>query len=67
MILPFSWLTAIAGSFAAAIALVAGRTVGTLLRAGGLFVTGSVPGSLAYLDGVVLAAGAFWAILTILT
>jgi len=60
-------LTAIAGSFAAAIALVAGRTVGTLLRAGGLFVTGSVPGSLAYLDGVVLAAGAFWAILTILT
>jgi len=60
-------LTAIAGSFAAAIALVAGRNMGTLLRAGGFFITGSVPGSLAYLDGVVLAAGAYWAILTILT
>lgn len=60
-------LDAIAGAFAAAIALVAGRNVGTLLRAGGFFAAGSVPGSLAYLDGVVLAAGGYWAILTVLT
>jgi molybdopterin synthase sulfur carrier subunit len=60
-------VSAIAGSFAAAIALVAGRNLGTLLRAGGFFVTGTLPGSLAYLDGVVLAAGAYWAILTILS
>jgi len=60
-------LDAIAGSFGAAIALVAGRNVGTLLRAGGFFATGTVPGSLAYLDGVVLAAGSYWALLTILS
>lgn len=60
-------LAAIGGSFAAAIALVAGRNLGTLLRAGGFFAAGTVPGSLTYLDGVVLAAGAYWAILTILS
>lgn len=60
-------LAAIAGAFAAAFALVAGRNLGTLLRAGGFFATGSAPGSLSYLDGVVLAAGAYWAILTVLT
>lgn len=59
-------LAAIGGSFAAAIALVSGRNAGTLLRTGGFFVAGSVPGSLAYLDGVVLAAGAYWALVTIL-
>jgi len=60
-------LTAVAGAFAAAIALVAGRNVGTLVRAGGFFASGVVPGSVAYLDGVILAAGAYWAILTVLT
>jgi len=60
-------LVAIAGSVAAAIALVAGRNLGMLIRAGGFFATGHVPGSLSYLDGVVLAAGAFWALVTILT
>ena len=60
-------LVAIAGSVAAAIALVAGRNLGMLVRAGGFFATGHVPGSLSYLDGVVLAAGAFWALVTILS
>jgi molybdopterin synthase sulfur carrier subunit len=60
-------LAAIAGSVAAAIALVAGRNLGMLIRAGGFFATGHVPGSLSYLDGVVLASGAFWALVTVLT
>ena len=55
-----------AASVAAAIALVAGNNVGTLVRAGGFFAAGWVPGSLAYFDGVVAAAGAYWALLTIL-
>jgi len=60
-------LVAIGGSVAAAIALVAGRNLGMLIRAGGFFASGEVPGSLAYLDGVVLAAGAFWSLVTILS
>jgi hypothetical protein len=38
-----------------------------LIRVGGFFSEGTLPGSLSYLDGVVLAAGAFWAMVTILT
>lgn len=60
-------LDAIAASVAAAIALVAGRNLGMLLRAGGFFVQGPIPGSLSYFDGALLAAGAFWMILAILT
>lgn len=60
-------VAAMAGAVAAAIALVAGRNLGTLVRAGGFFVQGPIPGSLSYFDGAFVAAGAFWAILTILT
>ncbi len=56
----------LAAAFAAAVALVAGRNFGTLVRAGGFFLVGPVPGSLAYLDGVLPAAGAFWIVLQIL-
>jgi hypothetical protein len=49
-----------------AIAIIAGRNLGTLLRAGGFFVTGPIPGSLHYLDGVVVAAGAFWLLVDLL-
>lgn len=60
-------LAAIGASVAAAIALVAGRNLGTLLRAGGFFVQGPIPGSLSYFDGALLAAAAFWSILTVLS
>jgi molybdopterin converting factor small subunit len=59
-------LNTVAASVAAALALVAGRNLGTLLRAGGFFVSGPIPGSLHYLDGVIMASGAFWVLLTIL-
>jgi molybdopterin converting factor small subunit len=60
-------LSAIGASVAAAIALVAGRNLGMLLRAGGFFAQGTIPGSLGYFDGALLAAGAFWSILTVLS
>jgi len=60
-------LAAVAGAVAAAIALVAGRNLGMLIRVGGFFAGGALPGSLSYLDGVMLAAGAFWAMVTVLT
>jgi len=59
-------LNTVAASVAAALALVAGRNMGTLLRAGGFFVAGPIPGSLHYLDGVIMASGAFWVLLTVL-
>jgi hypothetical protein len=59
-------LNTVAASVAAALALVAGRNLGTLLRAGGFFVSGPIPGSLHYLDGVIMASGAFWVLLTVL-
>ena len=58
-------LGTIAASVAAALALVAGRNLGTLLRAGGFFAAGPIPGSLHYLDGVFMAAGPFWVLLTV--
>lgn len=60
-------LVAIGAAVAAAIALVAGRNLGTLLRAGGFFVQGPIPGSLSYFDGSLLAAAAFWSILTVMS
>ncbi len=60
-------LSAIGAAVAAAIALVSGRNLGTLLRAGGFFTQGTIPGSLAYFDGALLAAAAFWSILTVLS
>jgi molybdopterin converting factor small subunit len=56
------WPTVAAGA-AAAVALVAGRNAGSLARSGALYAGGEVPGSLSHLDGVMLAAGAFWAVL----
>ncbi len=59
------WATVVAAG-GAAMAIVAGRNLGTLLRAGGFFITGPVPGSLHYFDGVVMAAGAFWLLIDLL-
>ena len=59
-------LASIGASVAAAIALVAGRNLGTLLRAGGFFVQGPIPGSLSYFDGALLAAAAFWSLLVVI-
>jgi molybdopterin synthase sulfur carrier subunit len=59
-------LNTVAASVAAALALVAGRNLGTLVRAGGFFVAGPIPGSLHYLDGVIMASGPFWVLLTVL-
>jgi sulfur-carrier protein len=58
--------TAVFASVAAVVGLVAGRTLGMLVRAGGYFGSPELPGSLGYFDGVVIAAGAYWATLTIL-
>ena len=60
-------LPTLAASGAAAVAIVAGRNVGTLMRAGGFFLVGTVPGSLHYLDGVFTAGGAYWLVLYILS
>lgn len=59
------WPTVVAAA-AAAVGLVAGRNVGSLARFGGFFLTGSNQGSLVHLDGVVMAAGAFWLVLRLL-
>lgn len=59
-------LNTVAAAVAAALALVAGRNLGMLLRAGGFFATGAIPGSLTYLDGLFMASGPFWVLLTVL-
>lgn len=59
-------LDALGAAVAASIALVAGRNLGMLLRVGGLFAPGPVPGSLSYFDGALLAAMAFWSVLVVL-
>ncbi len=53
----------IVASAGAAIALVAGRNLGSLARSGGFYLIGALPGSLHYLDGVMMAAGTFWLML----
>ena len=55
-----------AGAVASSIALVAGRNLGTLMRAGGFWAGGTMPGALYYFDGIVMAAGAFWWMVTLL-
>ena len=59
-------LNTVAASVAGALALVAGRNMGMLVRVGGFFVAGPVPGSLHYLDGLLMASGPFWLLLTVL-
>jgi hypothetical protein len=54
---PWAALVAAGG---VAVALVAGRNLGTLLRAGGFHVEGPVPGSLHAFDAILLASGTFW-------
>lgn len=56
------WPTVAAGA-AAAVAQVAGRNAGSLARSGALYQGGDSPGSLAHLDGVMLAAAGFWVLL----
>ncbi len=58
-------LPMIVASLAASVALVAGRNIGSLLRAGGFFSVGAVPGALHGFDGIVLAAGPFWLIVSV--
>lgn len=57
-------LPTLLASTAAAIALVAGRNLGSLMRTGGFYLDGSVPGSLHAFDAMVMAAGPFWLVLT---
>lgn len=57
---------AVLASVGAVAGLVAGRTIGMLVRAGGYFGASDLPGTLGYFDGVVAAAGAYWAVLTLL-
>ena len=59
------WPTVVA-AVAAAVALVAGRNLGSLARSGGFFAAGVDQGSLVHLDGVFMAAGAFWLVLHLL-
>jgi hypothetical protein len=59
------WPTAVAAG-GAAVALVAGRSLGSLVRSGGFFLTRSTPGSLHYLDGPLMAAGPFWLLIRLL-
>lgn len=59
-------LSTVAAAVAAAIALVAGKNLGTLLRAGGFFIDGVVPGALHQFDGVIVAAAPFWFLLSVL-
>ncbi|MCH7585723.1 MAG: MoaD/ThiS family protein [Acidobacteria bacterium] len=59
-------LTTVAASVAGALALVAGRNMGMLVRVGGFFVAGPVPGNLHNLDGLFMASGPFWLLLTVL-
>ena len=56
------WPTVAAGAAAAA-GLVAGRNIGSLARSGAFHLGGETPGSMAHLDGVMLAAAAFWVVL----
>jgi len=58
-------LPMIFASLVASVALVAGRNVGSLLRVGGAFAVGTVPGAMHGFDAIVMAAGPFWLILTI--
>ena len=60
------FVPAFAGAVAASIALVAGRNLGVLMRTGGIFAGGSMPGSLFHLDGILMAAGPFWWMVTLL-
>jgi len=53
-------------SAGAALALIAGRNLGSLIRAGGFYLVEPVPGSLHYFDGVLMAAGPFWLILSVI-
>jgi molybdopterin converting factor small subunit len=57
----------VVASAAAAVALIAGRNLGSLTRSGGFFLVGLVPGTLHYLDGMFPAAGVFWLIIRLLT
>jgi len=59
-------LNTVAASVAGALALVAGRNMGMLVRVGGFFVAGPVPGNLHNLDGLFMASGPFWLLLTVL-
>jgi sulfur-carrier protein len=58
--------SAVFASIGAVVGLVSGRTLGMLVRAGGYFGSSDLPGTLGYFDGVVTAAGAYWAVLTLL-
>jgi sulfur-carrier protein len=58
--------SAVFASIGAVVGLVSGRTLGMLVRAGGYFGSSELPGTLGYFDGVVTAAGAYWAVMTVM-
>jgi hypothetical protein len=59
------WPTVVAAA-ATAVALIAGRELGSLVRSGGYPREGDEPGSLHNLDGVIFSAGAFWILIRLL-
>ncbi len=59
------WPTVVAAA-AAAVALVAGRYLGSLIRSGGYPHEEEEPGSLHHLDGIVFSVGAFWILIHLL-
>ncbi len=54
-------------SVVAAAGLVAGRTLGSLLRSGRIYLAADPPGMIALADGPFFAAGLFWVTLALLT
>jgi molybdopterin converting factor small subunit len=56
----------VVASAGAALGLVAGRNLGSLLRAGGFYLVETVPGSLHYFDGVIVAVAPFWLVLRLI-
>ena len=52
-------------SVVAAVGLVAGRAIGSLLRSGRILLVEAAPGFLTLLDGPLLAVGLFWVTLAL--
>ncbi len=58
--------TVLVGAVVSAAGLVAGRTLGSLLRSGRIYLAADPPRYLALLDGPLFAAGLFWVTLALL-
>lgn len=56
----------VVASVGAGLGLIAGRNIGSMVRAGGFYLVEQVPGSLQYFDGFMLAVAPFWLILRLI-